>query len=136
VEPGSALAVGLVAAGGGGYWLYRSGVDQLEVGPSGWISLLVAAVAVVVGVAVVIVAASDWGTAVEVTGPILRLRELGGDDKPRYYVAVDDGTSTSIKAFRVSASQYEAFREGDVVTVRTTERLGRVRWIVPASNAV
>lgn len=136
VEPGSALAVGLVAAAAGGYWLYRSGVDQLDVGPSGWLLLLVAGVAVVVGVAVVIVAASDWGTAAEVTGPILRLRELGGDDKPRYYVAVDDGESTTIRAFRVSASQYEELREGDVVTVRTTERLGRVRWIVPASNAV
>ena len=136
VEPGSALAVGLVAAGGGAYWLYRTGVDQLDAGATGWVSLLVAGVAVVVGVAVVIVAASDWGTATEVTGPILRLRELGGDDKPRYYVAVDDGESTSIRALRVSASQYEKLREGDVVTVRTTERLGRVRWIVPASNAV
>jgi len=135
-EPGSAFAVGLVAAGFGGYLLYRSGVAQLESGPSGWLVLLVAGAAVVVGVAVVIVAAADWATAVEVTGPILRLREFGGDDKPRYYVAVDDGMSTAIKAFRVSKDQFEEFREGDVVTVRTTERLGRVRWIVPALTAV
>jgi hypothetical protein len=135
-EPGSALAVGLVAAGVAGSWLYRSGVDQLDAGPWGWLTLLVAGVAVVVGIAVVVVAASDWATAAEVTGPILRLRAYGGDDKPRYYVAVDDGESTSIKAFRVSAGQFEKLREGDVVTVRTTERLGRVRWIVPASEAV
>jgi hypothetical protein len=90
----------------------------------------------VVGVAVVIVAASDWATAVEVTGPILRLRVSGGDDKRRYYVAVDDGESTAIRAFRVSKEQFEELREGDVVTVRTTERLGRVRWIVPAATAV
>jgi hypothetical protein len=135
-EPGSALAVGLVAAGAAGYWLYRSGVDQLDVGPTGWLSLLVSGVAVVVGVAVVIVASSDLATAVEVTGPILRLRSFGGDDKPRYYVAVDDGESTAIKAFRVTKDQFEKLREGDVVTVRTTERLGRVRWIVPAPTAV
>jgi hypothetical protein len=135
-EPGSALAAGLVAAGVGGYWLYRSGVDQLDSGPAGWLVLLAASAAVVVGVAVVVVAASDWTTAVEVTGPILRLRVLGGDDKPRYYVAVDDGQSTAIKAYRVSTEQFEKLREGDVVTVRTTERLGRVRWIVSAATAV
>jgi hypothetical protein len=135
-EPGSAFAVGLVAAGLGACWLYRSGIGQLEAGPSGWLALFFSGAAVVVGVAVVVVAASDWATAVEVTGPIVRLRRLGGDDKPRYYVAVDDGESTAIKAFRVSDSQFEKLREGDVVTVRATERLGRVRWIVPASAAV
>jgi hypothetical protein len=125
-----------VAAGVSGYWLYRSGAGQLEAGLSGWLALLAACVAVVVGVAVVIVAASDWATAVEVTGPILRLRAFGGDDKQRFYVAIDDGVSTAIKAFRVSEMQFEKLREGDVVTVRTTERLGRVRWIVAASTAV
>ena len=135
-EPGSALAVGLVAAGVAAYWLYRSGVAQLAAGLSGLPALVVAGVAVVVGVAVAIVAASDLWTAVEVTGPVLRLRELGGDDKPRYYVAVDDGESTAIKAFRVTEEQFEKLREGDVVTVRATERLGRVRWILPASTAV
>jgi hypothetical protein len=120
----------------GGYWLYRSGLDQVDAGLSGWVTLVGAGVAVVVGVAVVIVAASDWATSVEVTGPVLRLREIGGDDRSRYYVAVDDGVSTSIKAFRVSKEQYDKLEEGDVVTVRTTERLGRVRWIIPASDAV
>ena len=135
-EPGSALAVGLVAAGGTGYWLYGSGVDQLDAGPSGWLALFVACAAVVVGVAVAIVAASDLATAAEVTGPILRLRSFGDDRRKRHYVAVDDGESTAIKAFRVREDQYEKLREGDVVTVRTTERLGRVRWIVPASTPV
>jgi hypothetical protein len=125
-----------VVAGAAGYWLYRSGVDQLDAGASGWLSLLVSGVAVVVGVAVAVVAASDWATSVEVTGPILRLRALGGDDKPRYYVAVDDGESAVIRAFRVSKTEYEKLCEGDVVTVRTTERLGRVRWIVPAADPV
>jgi hypothetical protein len=135
-EPGSALAVGLIAAVGAGYWLYRSGLEGLDAGPSGWLALGVAAVAVVIGVALVVVAGSDFATATEVTGPVLRLRAFGDDDKKRYYVAVDDGLSTEIKAFRVSETQYEKLREGDVVTVRTTERLGRVRWIVPAANAV
>jgi hypothetical protein len=135
-EPGSALAVGLVAAGVAGYWLYRSGVDQIDAGLTGWLAVVVACAAVVVGVALVVVAASDLATATEVTGPILRLRSYGDDDKERYYVAVDDGESTAIKAFRVRKEQFEKLREGDVVTVRTTERLGRVRWIVPAANAV
>ena len=41
-----------------------------------------------------------------------------------------------MKALRVSEGQFEKLREGDVVTVRMTERFGRVRWIVPASAAV
>jgi hypothetical protein len=135
-EPGSAFAVGAVATGFAGYWLYRSGVDWLDAGLSGWLALFAAGAAVVVGVAVVVVAASDWATAVEVTGPILRLRAFGDDDKRRYYVAVDDGMSTAINAFRVSEEQFEKLREGDVVTVRTTERLGRVRFILPASTPV
>jgi hypothetical protein len=135
-EPSSALAVGVVAAAAAGYWLYHSGVDQVEAGPAGLLALLAAGIAVVVGVAVALVAASDWATAVEVTGPILRLRKVGGKDKTRYFVAVDDGESTAIKAFRVSQSQFEKLREGDLVTVRTTERLGRVRWIIPAATAV
>jgi len=54
----------------------------------------IACVGLVVGVAIVVMAAGDWRTALEVTGPILRLRTFGDDDKSRYYVAVDDGTST------------------------------------------
>ena len=51
-------------------------------------------------------AAGDWRTAVEVTGPILRLRTFGDDEKTRYYVAVDNGESDSICAWEVSRARY------------------------------
>jgi len=57
------------------------------------------------------------------------------DDKQSYYVAVDNGVSPSIRAFRVSDEQYGGPRQGQVVTVRATARLGRVRWIVRESDA-
>ncbi len=108
----------------------------LDAGLSGWMVLLGACVAVVVGVAVVIVAASDWATAVEVTGPILRLRALGDDDKPRYYVAVDDGVSTEIRAFRVGRSSTRGSARATSSRCVRRSGSGRVRWIVPASTAI
>jgi len=80
-------------------------------------------------------AASDWYTSVEVAGPIIRARVFENDDKQSYYVAVDNGVSPSIRAFRVSDQQYDGPRQGQVVTVRATARLGRVRWIVRESDA-
>ena len=65
-------------------------------------SLVVAGLGVVLAVALLVMAATDWGTAVEVTGPILRLRTFGGeDDDERHYVAVDDGISDRIRAWRI-----------------------------------
>jgi hypothetical protein len=90
----------------------------------------------VVGVAVVVMGASDWRTTVEVTGPILRLRTFGDDDKSRYYVAVDDGESDVIRAWKVSARHYEGREQGEVITARLTRNLRCVRWIVPAEGAV
>ncbi len=49
--------------------------------------------------------------------------------------AVDDGTATSIRAFRVNERQFAGLRQGQVVTLATTPRLGRVRWIVRESGA-
>ena len=71
----------------------------------------------------------------QVTGPIIRARVFENDDKQSYYVAVDNGVSPSIRAFRVSDEQYGGPRQGQVVTVRATARLGRVRWIVRESDA-
>jgi len=90
----------------------------------------------VFGVLSVLAAASDWGTTSEVTGPILRLRVFDSDErKARYYLAVDDGAATSIRAFRVNERQFAGLRQGQVVTLATTPRLGRVRWIVRESGA-
>ena len=72
--------------------------------------------------------------AVEVTGPIIRLRAFGDDEKLRYYVAVDDGESESIRAWKVSRARYEGLEQGDVVTARLTRNLGCVRWIIRAET--
>jgi hypothetical protein len=78
----------------------------------------------------------DLRNSTETTGPIVRLRALGDDDGLRYYLAVDDGSSRYIRAFRVSERQYGDVREGENVTVRFTPNLGRVRWIIPATDGV
>ncbi len=83
----------------------------------------------------VVMAAADWRTAVEVTGQIVRLRTFGDDKKLRYYIAVDDGESDAIRAWKVSRARYEGLEQGDVVTARLTRNLCCVRWIVPATES-
>jgi len=79
-------------------------------------------------------AAADWRTAVEVTGTILRLRTFGDDDSRRYYVAVDDGESDTIRAWRVKWAHYEGLEQGDVITARLTRNLRCLRWIIAAED--
>ncbi len=134
-DPLVALAVGLVVVAGAAFFLYVSGASLLDAGVFGVVPLVAMGIAVILGVAVVVVAASDWRTAVEVTGRILRLRSFGDDEKQRYYVAVDDGASREIRAFRVKPRLYKGLEQDDVVTVRATANLGCVRWIIPASDA-
>ena len=60
-------------------------------------------------------AVQDQWSSVEVTGPILRLRAFGDDNddkETRYYAAVDDGSSRSIRAVRLDERQYREFRQG------------------------
>ncbi len=81
-------------------------------------------------------AAADWRTAVEVTGPILRLRTFGDDEKLRYYVAVDDGESERDPSVEGRVERrYEGLEQGDVVTARLTRNLCCVRWIIPDRDA-
>lgn len=134
-DPLVAFAAGLVVVVGAALFLYVSGVSLLDAGVFGAVPLVVVGIAVILGVAVVVVAASDWRTASEVTGPIIRLRSFGDDKKQRFYVAVDDGTSREIRAFKVSPRLYEGLEQGELVTVRSTASLGCVRWIIPATGA-
>jgi Predicted membrane protein (DUF2207) len=87
-----------------------------------------AAVAAVAGL-VVLWALVDLGSTREVTGQILRLRSYGGDDDKRYYVAVDDGTSATIRAWRVKPELYSPLRQYEVVTGTLTRNLRYVRAI-------
>jgi hypothetical protein len=92
------------------------------------LALLPAAVAVVAGL-VVVWALVDLGSTREVTGQILRLRAYGDDDDKRHYVAVDDGTATTIRAWRVKPELYSPLRQYEIVTGTLTRNLRYVRAI-------
>jgi hypothetical protein len=87
-----------------------------------------AAVAVVAGL-VVLWALVDLGSTREVTGQILRLRAYGDDDDKRYYVAVDDGRSATIRAWRVKSELYTPLRQYEIVTGTLTRNLRYVRAV-------
>jgi Predicted membrane protein (DUF2207) len=88
------------------------------------------AVAVVAGAGLVVVwALVDLGSTREATGQILRLRTYGDDDDKRYYVAVDDGRSATIRAWRVRPELYSLLRQYEVVTGTLTRNLRYVRAI-------
>ena len=135
-DPLVAFGVGLAVLLASGLCLYVLGPSLVETGALGAIPLLIACGGVILGAALVVMAGTDWRTAVEVTGPVLRLRTFGDDDKRRHYVAVDDGTSDAIRAWRVSRARYEGLRQGEVITARLTRNLSCVRWIVrPGDDA-
>jgi hypothetical protein len=129
-DPLVGLLVGLGVAAAASLLLWTAGPSFLDAGVFGAVPLGCACIAIVLGAALVVMAAADWGNEVEVTGPILRLRTLGDDDKPRYYVAVDDGESDVIRAWKVSHARYEGLEQGEVITARLTRNLRCVRWIV------
>jgi hypothetical protein len=129
--------VALAAIAAGGLSLFAPGVET----PTG-LALVVAAVAagascaaIGVGVALIAMAVTDMGRGVVVTGPILRLRVLGSEKRRRHYVAVDDGSSPTIRAFVLDAVRYSRLAQGDVVTVEVTRALRSVRSILPAADA-
>jgi hypothetical protein len=139
-EPQSAVLGGLGVAIAGGVALDRMGADLLDALGAGWSGLwsgaLLAAFgcAILLGIAALVVAIPDLWSTTQVTGPILRLRAFESDDELRYYAAVDDGSSRSLRAFRLTAEQHDAFRQGQLVTVVATRNLGRVRSIVDAES--
>ena len=133
-DPLVAFAIGLAVFVASGLFLYVLGPSLVDAGALASIPLLIASGGVILGAALVVMAGADWQTAVEVTGPILRLREFGGDDQRRHYIAVDDGTSDTIRAWRVSRARYEGLRQGEVITARLTRNLSCVRWIVCAGD--
>jgi hypothetical protein len=87
-----------------------------------------AALVVVSGLAVTARGVADVGSTVEVTGPILRLRNRGSDDKPRHYLAVDEG-STTVRAWVVRPELYAKLTQDDLVTASVTPRLRYVRAV-------
>ena len=133
-DPLVAFGVGVAVVLAAGVFLYVLGPSLVDRGLIAAAPLVVASVAVVVSAAVVVLAAADWRTEIEATGPILRLRAFGDDERRRYYVAVDDGSSSTIRAWKVKRTRYEGLEQGEVITARLTRNLCCVRWIIRATD--
>jgi ribosome modulation factor len=74
-------------------------------------------------------ATTDLGGTKRLEGEVVRVRARGGDDegRKRFYVAVYTGHGDVVDALRVSPKEYPSFRQGEVVTLEITPRLGHVR---------
>jgi hypothetical protein len=134
VEPLLVIAAGALVVVGCALFLYFFGPLLVDARVFGLLLLLIACGGVILGVALVAMGGADWRSSAEVTGPVLRLRAFGDDDKQRYYAAVDDGDSRTIRAWRVSPRQYGQLAQGELVTVRFTPNTGRVRWLLEADD--
>jgi hypothetical protein len=128
LDPLVAVVVGLGAAIAGALFLYWLGPALFDAGIFGAL-LVVPCAAVLVGISLAVMACADLRSTVEVTGPVLRLRIFGDEKRQRYYVAVDDGESRSIRAWKVNPRHYLGLTQGETVTVAATPSLGCVRWI-------
>ncbi len=128
-NPLVALAGAVAVAVGAALFLYYLGPFVLDAGTIGRALFVVVCGFLVVGVAVIVMAWSDWRSSVVVTGPILRLRAFGDEKHRRYFVAVDDGRSGRIRAWRVSPQRYTGLEQGELVTAELTRNLRCVRSI-------
>lgn len=135
LDPLVAVVAGLGAAIAGALFLYWLGPVLFDAGVFGAL-LIVPCAAVLLGISLAVMAYADLRSAVEVTGPILRLRAFGDEKRQRHYVAVDDGESRSIRAWKVNPRHYLGLTQGETVTVATTANLGCVRWIVRDMDAL
>ena len=96
--------------------------------------VLPAAAGIGAAAAIVRAIADLWSTR-DVTGKILRLRARGSeDDEKRFSVAVDDGASSTIRAWRVRSELYEPLAQDQVVTATITRSLRYVRSIRIATS--
>jgi Predicted membrane protein (DUF2207) len=142
MAPGGAVMLGLLAllAGGGVLFLalragwYSGGEGIPDVVVKGVrsvqvVGFVVASVAMLWGAWVLVSGLFDLGRPAEVRGRVLRLRNRGSSDHPRYFAAVDPGEVGSIRAWRVSAVQYGSLDQGEDVRAVVTGSLGHVRSI-------
>jgi hypothetical protein len=100
-----------------------------------WIvtAILLVPAFVLAGAAFVILrAVSDLWSVRELTGQIIRLRTFGSKSDPTkqgHHIAVDGGTSSTIRAWRVRPHLIAGLNQYDVVRVSVTPRLGYVRSV-------
>jgi hypothetical protein len=128
LDPLVATVAGMGTAIVGALALYWVGPALFDAGLAGAL-LFVPCAAVLVGISLAVMASGDLRSSVEITGPILRLRVFGDEKKVRHYLAVDDGESRTIRAWRVNARHYSGLTQGETVTAAVTRNLGCVRWI-------
>jgi predicted membrane protein DUF2207 len=125
LSPAGAIVRGLAAVAAGGILIavlvpVLDGAAKALLAP--------AALFAVTGLVVAARGVADIGSTFEVTGPILRLRNRGSDDKPRHYVAVDEG-STTVRAWVVRPELYALLTQDDLVTASLSPRLRYVRSV-------
>jgi hypothetical protein len=129
LDPLIAIVAGLGTAVVGALVLYWFGPVLFDAGIGGALLLVVPCAAVLVGISLAVMAYADLRSSVEVTGPILRLRAFGDEKRRRHYVAVDDGESRTIRAWKVNPRHYVGLTQGESITAGITPNLGCVRWI-------
>ncbi|HEX2030384.1 MAG TPA: hypothetical protein VHL78_03135 [Actinomycetota bacterium] len=112
------------------------GLSDDPFAPIGLAFVAVPGVAGLLAAITLVRAAGDLAAARRVTGVVLRLRRYrSGESEHRCYVAIDDGRSGRIRAFRVRPAVY---REAGLVeqrraTAEVTPNLGYVRSLRPGS---
>lgn len=143
-HPGWALLQALLVAALGTFVLWLAGSVVLgaidDVRGLGLLILTsvlgVPAVLAIGGCLLALRAALDLRSSDEVTGEIVRLRVAGsGKSGEAHYVAVDDGSSTTVRAWSVRPQIYAGLEQGQIVTAVVTPRLRYVRSIKQTAAA-
>ncbi len=143
-KPSTIVLLSLVAgAAAFGLFVLSGQLERLaDTGPAGQADNLtigeIAALALGVVVAVaagiqLLRGAFDLFAKRQVAGEILRARRYGSEDKPQYYLAVDDGSTDRIRAWRVRRELYVRVPEGAWVTATVTRALRYVRDLQPTT---
>jgi Predicted membrane protein (DUF2207) len=95
----------------------------------------VPALIAVFGALLAVRAAADLFSTKEVTGEVVRLRTTESEGEvSAYHVAVDDGTSSTVRAWSVRPEIYAGLEQGGIVTAEVTPRLRYVRSIRQAAS--
>jgi hypothetical protein len=131
-----ALSLLAGAAAGGLFWLAAaldsaaetsSAADQLRTAHS--VVVAVAALVALFAAIQLVRGAIDLFAHRQVTGLVVRARRQGSDDKPQFYLAVDDDSTDRIRAWRVRPQVYQRTSEGVFVAASVTRNLRFVRTL-------
>ncbi|HEY7281103.1 MAG TPA: hypothetical protein VID47_05850 [Actinomycetota bacterium] len=141
-RPSGIVLLSIVAgAASFGLFVLSGGLERLaDTGPAnqadnltiGEIAALALGVVVAVAAAIMFLrGAIDLFAKRQVTGEILRARRYGSDDQPQFYLAVDDGSTDRIRAWRVRRELYVRVPEGGWAAATVTRLLRYVRDLQP-----